>query len=105
MIELLGSSTIKLTEETGMIALILFEILNALDGIFTYKLVILGGAEELNPLVYYLINMWGVYGLILIKGISALLGLFLYIYRVKILELVTIPYVFLTIYHINLIWG
>ncbi len=58
---------------------ILFELFNLLDFISTSLLVIYGPLKEANPLMEFMINSFGIYGLLFAKGVVAILGYFVYV--------------------------
>lgn len=87
-----------------ILALILFEIFNTLDFVFTYQTVIVGGVSEANMIVNWAISTGGTFGLFLMKLMAGLLGIWLYLLQYKALYAVTGIYGLLTCYHIFLIW-
>ena len=67
----------------GNFAIVLFVILQVLDGVLTYRGLSLGLAGEGNPLVRILISIFGLgFGLAVAKGMAAICGVLLYVHKV-----------------------
>lgn len=80
-------------------------ILNIIDILATYFMVFMNGAEELNPYVNYLIQNWGVSGLVLCKAIPLSILWFCKDYSVYLLtnllfNLTLYVYTILTVIHV-----
>ena len=68
----------------------LFVVANGLDAYLTHQIVRRGGVE-LNPIVQWFLNRWGVYGLILHKWLFvSSVGLLIYIRLISVFELMVI---------------
>jgi hypothetical protein len=88
-----------------MITLLVFEIFNLLDFIFSYNTIIVGGVAEANPIILGIMNvLTPLQGLVIVKVFAAVCGVFLYWVKAKrALLFVTVPYGLLVVYHVFLV--